>query len=199
MNKKKATKIYLVRHGEVQNPDNIFYGRKPGFGLSDKGKMQAHAMGKHLQGKPITAVYASPLQRTQETAHIITGYLQNPPITSDERLLEVLSPLEGKLLEELATIRFNFFKKTFIKKGGESIHDIFDRMLQAIMEIHTKHTGKHVLVVSHADPIMILRAFYLGDPLKVTSIRGSYYIPTAHGVELTMMDTKITVADIHPS
>jgi len=27
--------IYLVRHGEVHNPDGIIYGRLPGFGRDE--------------------------------------------------------------------------------------------------------------------------------------------------------------------
>ncbi len=61
----------LVRHGEVDNPDNVVYGDLPGFGLSECGFRQATSVGERLSSLGIAAVYASPLQRATETAAAI--------------------------------------------------------------------------------------------------------------------------------
>ncbi|MBC7763639.1 MAG: histidine phosphatase family protein, partial [Candidatus Saccharibacteria bacterium] len=63
-----ATLIHLVRHGEVYNPKGILYGRLPGYHLSELGQRMAAAAAGELAGHPITALYASPLQRAQESA-----------------------------------------------------------------------------------------------------------------------------------
>ena len=65
-----AQRIHLVRHGEVNNPGGVLYGRLPNFHLSDNGKKMAELAAKELQkqGFPITAIYTSPLIRTQESA-----------------------------------------------------------------------------------------------------------------------------------
>ena len=63
-----ADLVHLVRHGEVDNPDRVLYGRLDGFGLSELGHRMADAAAASLDGRPITALVASPLQRTQESA-----------------------------------------------------------------------------------------------------------------------------------
>ena len=56
------TTIYLMRHGHVHNPQNILYGRLPGFSLSEMGIGQAQAAGEWLADKPISAIYSSPME-----------------------------------------------------------------------------------------------------------------------------------------
>ncbi len=58
----EQTRIHLVRHGEVYNPDGVLYGRLPGFRLSDKGIAQAEAVAEALAGRDIVAVIASPVR-----------------------------------------------------------------------------------------------------------------------------------------
>ncbi len=65
------TVIYLVRHAEVKNPHDIFYGRLPGFRLSSRGTDQAQSAAKALKNKNITVMYSSPLLQSRQTANII--------------------------------------------------------------------------------------------------------------------------------
>ena len=59
------TKVHVLRHGEVHNPEGILYGRLPGYRLSDRGQAQAQAVADALADNDIVAVIASPLQRAQ--------------------------------------------------------------------------------------------------------------------------------------
>ena len=86
--------IHLVRHGEVENPKGIIYGRLPGFRLSERGRQQAAAAGRRLADADVGAIWASPLERAQETAQAIAE-VHGLPITTDDRLLESLSAFEG--------------------------------------------------------------------------------------------------------
>ena len=83
-----TTCVSLVRHGEVDNPLGVYYGRLPGFGLSDGGRCQAHAAAVYLAQRATTsmlpppespqvpaAVYCSPLRRAHETARILADRL----------------------------------------------------------------------------------------------------------------------------
>ena len=69
---KASVTLYLVRHGEVHNPEAVIYGHLPGFGLSERGRGQiaraAELLAKH---GPFSALYASPLQRAQESAGLL--------------------------------------------------------------------------------------------------------------------------------
>jgi len=62
------TAISFVRHGEVYNPDNIFYGRLSGFRLSDNGNYQAVQAAETLNGSQLAAIFSSPLLRARQTA-----------------------------------------------------------------------------------------------------------------------------------
>lgn len=195
MKKKKTTKIYLVRHGEVHNPEKILYGRIPGYKLSERGRNQAAKLGKFLSNRPVRAIYVSPLERTKETAAIVASFLPPAPISYDDRLLEVKTPLEGKLLSEFNNI-FDFYSEPLQSMGGESMTDIWQRMESIIEEVKEKHSGSEVILVSHGDPIMITRAKHKGLPLVLDSIRGGFYVETAKGIQLVHEEEQITVEDL---
>lgn len=180
------TTIYLVRHGAVQNPDQVIYGRMPGFPLSEEGRQQAHRLGAHLSGKNIAAIYASPLARTRETAGIISSFHKNIEILFDERLLEVHSPgLEGKPFADFAAEEWNFYKPGYIARyGGERLGDIWRRMQAFLTEAAKKHKGQKIVAVSHGDPIMIVQTKHRGKRLVLREIRGAHYVGTAQGVQL---------------
>ena len=82
-----ADLIHLVRHGEVFNPEGILYGRIPGYHLSDLGKKMAASAAASLAGRDITALYASPLQRAQESAAPWAADFSLPIVTED-RIIE---------------------------------------------------------------------------------------------------------------
>jgi broad specificity phosphatase PhoE len=69
------TRIYLIRHGAtILTAEDRFAGAT-NVPLSDEGRTQAGRLAQRLRGLPVTAVYASPLDRTMETARILAGPL----------------------------------------------------------------------------------------------------------------------------
>ncbi|MPZ70551.1 MAG: histidine phosphatase family protein, partial [Actinobacteria bacterium] len=86
--------IHLVRHGSVENPKAILYGRLPGFHLSELGRRQAEAAAERLADAGVTALWASPLERAQETAGFFAKH-HGLDIVSDDRLLESDTRFEG--------------------------------------------------------------------------------------------------------
>src|SRR5262245_12806685 len=88
------TLVHLVRHGLVDNPRRLVYGRLPGWHLSPEGKRQAEGAARHLAGRPIAAVYSSPLERARETAAIVAA---GAPVTVRDDLTEaaLAAPWEG--------------------------------------------------------------------------------------------------------
>ena len=68
MSEQPDTVVHLVRHGEVENPRRVLYGRIPGFHLSADGRVQAKAAADFLAGRDVTVLRSSPLERALETA-----------------------------------------------------------------------------------------------------------------------------------
>ena len=88
------TTIYFVRHGEVHNPQGIFFGRYPRFRLSERGRSQAGQTAQFLKDTSIAAIYTSPLLRARQTAQII-GTHHHMQATVSNRLIEIKSHLQG--------------------------------------------------------------------------------------------------------
>jgi broad specificity phosphatase PhoE len=166
-----TTRIFFVRHGEVNNPEKIVYGRLPKFALSELGKKEIVQTTHLLSKNKIAAIYASPLLRTRQSAEIISNVL-HLPIHYAKDLLEINSPMEGKLIEYVLrnTVNYNVFA-TDENMHGETIEDVEKRIKKFINEIKKKHVGKNVVVVTHGDPIMLAKTQAEGLPIEINSIR----------------------------
>ena len=155
-----ATLIHLVRHGEVHNPDGILYGRLPGFGLSDLGKRMAAAAAKELAGRDIRSLYASPLQRAQESAAPwATDY--KLAIRTDERLIEPTNRFEGGKNEFglgafLKPRIWPWIINPWKPSWGEPYTQVTRRMLSVIGEAWAANDGE-VVMVSHQMPIVMVQ------------------------------------------
>ncbi|MSW41835.1 MAG: histidine phosphatase family protein, partial [Actinobacteria bacterium] len=89
------TTVHLLRHGEVHNPTGVLYGRLEDFHLSDLGRAMAERVGEYLSGRDIAAVYASPLERAQETALPIAA-AHSLDIRTNVDLIEAANVFEGQ-------------------------------------------------------------------------------------------------------
>lgn len=178
------TRVYLVRHGDVYNPDQILYGRIAGFRLSAIGRSQAKTLGMFLSKKPVHTVFASPLKRTRQTASYIRAHHAAAPFVIDKRLIEVHTPLQGESMPKLENDGWNFYQEKYFSMGGERLEDIAQRMNSFFSEIVPRFEGREIVVVSHGDPIMLTAAIHTGKPVAVESIRTGNYVGTAKGFQL---------------
>lgn len=153
--------IHLVRHGEVENPKGIIYGRLPGFHLSQRGINQAEAAADHLADRNISAVWASPLERAQETATAIAAR-HDLELVTDERLLETdSSHLQGigrRAVDILLSPRsWWHLRNPWRPSWGESFAAVRTRMLSAIADAIESNPGNEVVVVSHQTPVIVAK------------------------------------------
>lgn len=166
------TRIFFVRHGEVDNPDKIMYGRLPGFPLSQNGRNQIAKTAQFLSKENISAIYSSPLLRTKQTAEIISEILYLP-INYSEEILEIRTSLQGKTFSYISDHfpKMNMYISVKNNPLDETIEDIVKRMQEFVDKIIKKHKGKKIIVVGHGDPIMILKAKIEGLPMEIDSLR----------------------------
>src|SRR2546429_8539065 len=92
-----TTIVHLLRHGEVENPAGIVYGRLPGYHLSANGRAMAEAAADYFAGRPVVALFCSPLERAQETARPVAERL-GLEIAGDDRRSVWWDPLVGMKL-----------------------------------------------------------------------------------------------------
>jgi broad specificity phosphatase PhoE len=152
--------VHLVRHGKVENPAGVIYGRLPGFHLSELGLRQAEAAAERLRTRDIGAVWASPLERAQETAQAIATP-HGLDIVTDDRLIESATTLEGigRNVKSFARSPKTWWslRNPWTPSWGESFKEIRDRMLPAIQQAIAASPDKEVVIVSHQTPVIVAR------------------------------------------
>jgi probable phosphoglycerate mutase len=164
----KATRLYLVRHGATQLTAEDRFSGAIGVDLSVEGRAQAERLAERLASEPISAVYASPLSRTVETATILATPHRLPVVQRDG-LREIShghwegmsrQDVETQFAEEYAAWDADPF--TFAPEGGESGVAVLARALPVIREIVVTHVGQNVLVVSHKATLRLVLSSLLG-------------------------------------
>jgi broad specificity phosphatase PhoE len=155
------TTIHLVRHGKVENPSGVIYGRLPGYHLSELGKQQAAAAGEHLKDAPVGTIWSSPMERAQETATAINA-THGLQIVTDERLTESHNSFEGVKRTWQGIVFGHPFKWWHLRNPmrpswGETFAQVKERMLEAIWEAVGSAEGKDVVIVSHQTPVLVAR------------------------------------------
>ena len=168
---KPPARLLLIRHGVTEHTGPILSGRLPGIDLSPEGVRQAQATAARLAGVDIAAVYASPIERTAQTAaHIAAPHgldVQTLPgvIEADYgewtggKIVDLAKTDEWKVVQ-VAPSRAAF-------PGGESMRDMQARTVSALDEVMARHPNRNVVVVSHADPIRSAIAHYVGMHLDL--------------------------------
>ena len=173
-----ATLIIFVRHGKTPTTGTKLPGRAPNLHLSDEGKSQAETIAKEIEkssssflGKRISAVYASPMERTQETARPIAKTL-NLRVRTLKGLNECdFGDWTGRRLRDLSKLKsWSTVQKkpsSFRFPNGESFSEMQNRMLITVDKMRERHPGETIVCVSHADPIKAILASAVGTPLDL--------------------------------
>ncbi|MCW5253005.1 histidine phosphatase family protein [Streptomyces sp. SHP 1-2] len=157
------TVVHVMRHGEVDNPTGVLYGRLPGYHLSELGRRMAERVAEHLAARDITHVVASPLERAQETAAPIAK-THGLDVDTDGRLIEAGNVFQGKTfgIGDGALRRpanWRHVVNPFRPSWGEPYVDQVVRMMGALHTAKDRARGHEAVVVSHQLPIWILRSY----------------------------------------
>jgi broad specificity phosphatase PhoE len=163
-----TTRLYLVRHGATPlTAEDRFSGEENVF-LSQAGQFQTQRLAERLADDNICAVYASPLDRTMETARIL-GMPHGLAPEAEAGLREIShghwegrsrTEVEAEFGSEYAAWEEDPF--TFAPEGGESGISVLARALPVLREIILRHQDKNVLVVSHKATLRLLISSLLG-------------------------------------
>ena len=156
-----TTVVHLLRHGEVDNPHGIIYGRLPGYHLSANGRAMAAAAADYFAERAVVALFCSPLERAAETARPVAERLGLPIIT-DDRLIESWNHFEGlKFGVGDGALRrpahWPYLLNPFRPSWGEPYHDVAARMLAMMADAREAAAGAEAVCVSHQLPIWVTR------------------------------------------
>jgi probable phosphomutase (TIGR03848 family) len=162
------TQFLLIRHAVNDFvKTHKLAGWTPGVHLSEHGQAQATALGERLAHVPINQLYASPLERTLETAQAIVQHhaglqIQHHPDVGEVRY----GDWEGKTIAELTQRKMWGVVQEYPSRAsfpnGETMRGVQVRVVDAIEELAARHPGDLVAIVFHADLIKMALAHYLG-------------------------------------
>lgn len=164
-------KLVLVRHGQTDyNVKHLLPGQLPGIPLNEEGRSEARATGEAIRSLPISAIIASPLDRTMETAGYINAD-RNLEVRTDHDLLDTdYGHFSGKCYDELdkADRRWRRFvtDPLHAPRGVESFASVQQRAVRAAERWRqAPDVGEWVALVTHADLVKLIVAHYVGIPL----------------------------------
>lgn len=214
--RRHATVLILVRHGATASTGKILPGRAKGLDLAETGRLQARVVAERLAQwskrrgpSGISAVYASPLERTRQTAAPIASAL-GLRVSIERGLIECdFGEWTGAELKDLmklpAWAAVQRYPSGFRFPGGESFVEMQARMTSTLARLRAAHQGQLVVLVSHADPIKAAVADALGthldlfqriviSPCSVTAISYSASGPNVLAVNATADLTELVAS-----
>ncbi len=165
------TRLILVRHAVTHHTGGKLSGRMAGIDLTPEGQAQAARTAERLAPVNVTTIYASPIERTMQTAAAIATHHKLPVIEhagvieaeygewTDCELKDLAKTAEWKVVQA-APSRARF-------PGGESITEMQARIVAALNAIVGSHPHETTVVVSHADPIKSAIAHFTGVHLDL--------------------------------
>jgi broad specificity phosphatase PhoE len=163
------TVVTLVRHGEVDNPTKVLYGRLPGFRLSNSGEQMVKTVAAALAGRDVRVVVSSPLERALQTAEPIAAQF-GLTVQTDDRLIESDNVFEGKTfgvgdgaLRRPANWRH--LRNPLRPSWGEPYAEVAARVLAACADARQQAEGGEAVLVSHQLPIWVTRRAVEGGRL----------------------------------
>jgi broad specificity phosphatase PhoE len=154
-----STRVFLIRHADVENPRRLLYGHLDGFQLSELGRAQALGVGDRLRTADVKRIVHSPLARAVETAELINSRLATPAILESDpelREAEFSRYLQGLPYWQIPVRRPLWFvhkAKRGLLPGDEAIDRLGGRVLSVVKRLALDHPGETMAVVSHADPL----------------------------------------------
>ena len=205
------TTVLMVRHGQTPTTGKVLPGRAKGLSLGDVGIGQAERAGERIAAlNKASAIYASPMERTQETAAPIAKACKLR-IRTRAGLNECdFGKWTGKKLSDLRKLpewqTVQKYPSGFRFPGGESFAEMQARITGTIVDLVAEHPGETIVCVSHADTIKAAVADAAGTPLDLfqrivispCSVSAVMYTPTGP-IVLAINSTGDDLSSLVPS
>jgi len=167
----KRTRIYLVRHGQVEGHEQMRYNGQADVGLTPEGEAQFGLLQMRLRNKNFGAVYSSDLKRCREGARLLGSSHGLEPVLREELRELHIGEWERKTWQELQAEYPEEWQArqedivNYRVPGGESLREMAERVRPVIREIVEAHSGEEVLVVAHGGVNRVVLLDAIGAPL----------------------------------
>lgn len=165
------TCLYLVRHGATDAINRSFTGRLAGVDLNEEGRRQAAQLAERFRRLAIAAIFTSPTDRARQTAETIGRELRVPVqerSALDEIEIGEWSGTNFEILSEQQDFRlFNTARSLSRPPSGELMLEVQSRAVAELLRVAQTCGDCAVIIVTHADVIKAVLAYFLGMPLDL--------------------------------
>ncbi|MFN7916770.1 MAG: histidine phosphatase family protein [Vicinamibacterales bacterium] len=163
------TTFLLIRHGLTDAVGHVMTGHEAGVHLNATGRDQAASLPQRLGMVPLHAIYASPLERTRETAQPVAD-ARGLPIQLEPRFIEVdFGGWTNRTFADIAPDPhwqfYNAYRGATRPPSGEGLLDVQCRTVDALLDLQERHPDQVVAVFSHADTLRAILLYFLGMPV----------------------------------
>lgn len=169
------TRLFLLRHGEVESRYHRVFGGRIDMELSPDGHQQARLLADYLRTTSMDAIYVSPMKRAQQTLAPITAHCRSVP-----KILPGLREVDfgdwtglgwQQVREQFQTNPFEWLNKLeqAAIPNAEPVQQFRDRVEPCLQQILHDHTGQTVAVVCHGGVIRMMLSILLALPLTKTA------------------------------
>ena len=163
--------FYLIRHGANDFVGHTLAGRLPNVHLNAEGKKQVRRLAERLAQVDFHRVISSPLERARETAFPLAEAL-GLQVDVDAAFVEVnFGDWTGKTVAELSSDplwkNWNAYRTGARIPNGESMLEIQQRAVAALLDLHQKFPEQRIAIVSHGDVIRAILLHFLGMSLDL--------------------------------
>jgi broad specificity phosphatase PhoE len=170
-----ATRLFLIRHGEVEVRYHRVFGGRIDMDLSPRGHEQARALAEHLRGRHLHAIYVSPLKRAQLTVAPLAEHRKIRPVTLPDLREVDFGDWTGlnfpQVLERFHAHAYEWLHH--LERGtipnGDSDATVRARLGPCVRQILAQHSGQTVAVVCHGGVVRVILALLLELPLSKMS------------------------------
>jgi broad specificity phosphatase PhoE len=197
---RSSTTLYFIRHGEtISNKQKIRQGVQINDYLDTQGVLQIQKIAKFVEVLDLDVLFTSYLLRAEETAALINKSLKEPiPVFHDFRLRERdFGSLSGKNHEEWDRLLPDNREREAMQSydyrpfGGESVEDVRQRSISAILDIISNHDKQNVGIITHNGVIRLLLFHFPDIPRIYRGLDTDKDIANADIYEWDITDGKI--------
>ena len=166
------TRLYLLRHGEVEGAGIPRYNGHADVALSLRGVEQYHALKERFDGAQVSACYSSDLTRCVTGARILGDHFGVTPVPEPSLRELHIGIWEGMTWADIISrypqewqARLDDIVNYRVPKG-ENLCDLSARAMPVIERIVGQHRGEEVLVVGHGGLNRVILLHAIGAPLS---------------------------------
>jgi broad specificity phosphatase PhoE len=170
-----VTRLWLIRHAEVESRYQKTFGGRIDMNLSPRGLAQAGKLADFLRGKTFDAIYASPMKRVQQTLA--------PVLKNGASALTILPGLREVDFGDWTGYNWEEVRKKFgvhpydwldeIESGavpnGENGVQFRARVESCLFEVIRRHPGGTAAIFCHGGVIRMMLGILLDLPLPKTN------------------------------